>query len=136
MPAMASITIKKADGTTDIIYDALSGGIDGLPASWRQDTGAVATLPIGMRAFAALKTLWNGPKTARKAHFNYKRPYATQDTTTAVYGVREQLMIEVNATIPQGMPATEISEGVHQGLNLAASALIKSALIAGYAPNQ
>jgi hypothetical protein len=52
MPTMASITVKKADGTTDIVYDALaaSGG-DNSPAAWRQDTGAVAPLPEIGRAW-------------------------------------------------------------------------------------
>lgn len=134
MPAMASITVKKADGTTDIVYDALSGGVDGQPATWRQDTGAVATLPIGLRATAALKTLWNGVKTARKGHFNYSRPYAVQNTTTSLWSSTDALKIEVNVTMPQGMPNADLAEGIHQGLNLAASTLMKSSLVAGYSP--
>lgn len=65
MPTMANITVKKFDGTTDIVFDALSGsGGDGSPAVWRQDTGAAAGLPVGLRKSFKLWTTWNGPKTA------------------------------------------------------------------------
>lgn len=137
MPSMANITVKKSDGTTDIVYDALTGaGSDGSPAAWRQDTGATATLPVGLRALFWLKSIWNGPKTARKLPFRYERPYATQDTTTNRWSSLDKLVIEGVATVPQGMPPTEINEGVAQGCNILASALIKSSMQTGYAPNQ
>jgi len=137
MPSMANITVKKNDGTTDIVYDALTGaGSDGSPATWRQDTGASATLPVGLRAVLWLKSLWNGPKTARKLPFRYERPYATQDTTTTRWTSSDRIVIEGTATIPYGIPPGEINEGVSQGCNLLASALIKDSLKTGYAPNQ
>lgn len=58
MPTMANLTVKKYDGVTDIVYDALSAsGGDGSPAVWRQDTGAVAALPVGLRKAFKLWTL-------------------------------------------------------------------------------
>lgn len=137
MPAMASITVKKNDGTTDIVYDALTGaGSDGSPAVWRQDTGATATLPIGLRAMLWLKSLWNGPKTARKLHLKYERPYAIQDTTTQKWSAPSRGVMEVTFTVPQDMPPAEINEFASQGCNLAAAALIKSSVQTGFAPNQ
>ena len=57
MPSMASITVKKYDGTTDIVFDALSAsGGDNSPAVWRQDTGATAGLPVGLRSLFRLGT--------------------------------------------------------------------------------
>lgn len=137
MPAMANITVKKNDGTTDIVYDALTGaGSDASPAVWRQDTGATATLPVGLRAILWIKSLWNGPKTARKLPFRYERPYAVLDTTTSKWSVSDRLIIEGTATVPQGMPPAEINEGVSQGCNLLASTLVRSSMQTGYAPNQ
>jgi hypothetical protein len=137
MPAMANITVKKADGTTDIVYDAQTGaGSDGSPAVWRQDTGASATLPVGLRAALWLKSLWNGPRTARKLPFRYDAPYAIQDTTTTRWTAPDRLVIEGVAVVPQGMPPSVINEGIAQGCNLLASTLIKSSMQAGYAPNQ
>jgi hypothetical protein len=135
MPVMASITVKKFDGTTDIVYDALSAsGGDGSPAVWRQDTGAVAALPVGLRKLLKLWTLWNGPKTARQMKYNFVSPYAVQDSTTTLYSARDRVVFDGIVTIPQGIPATEINEAIYQGLNLLAASLVKQAGAAGYAP--
>jgi hypothetical protein len=134
MPTMASITVKKYDGTTDIVYDALAGsGGDGSPAVWRQDTGAAAGLPVGLRKMLKLLTQWNGPKTARQAKFNFVAPYAVQDSTTTLYAAKDRVVIDGIATIPQAIPATELQEAIYQACNLLASSLIKQSMTAGYA---
>lgn len=135
MPAMASLTVKKADGTTDIVFDALSAsGGDNSPAVWRQDTGATAGLPVGLRALFRLWTLWNGPKTARQAKFNFVAPYAVQDSTTTLYSAKDRVVFDGIVTIPQGIPASDINEAIYQGCNLLAATLVKQAMSAGYAP--
>jgi len=136
MPAMANITVKKFDGTTDIVYDALSAsGGDGSPAVWRQDTGATAALPVGLRKMFKVWTVWNGPKTARVMKFNFVYPYAVQDSTTTLYSAKDRVVFDGGSvTIPQGIPATEIQEAIYQGLNLLAATLIKQSGAAGYAP--
>ena len=135
MPVMASITVKKFDGTTDIVYDALSAsGGDGSPAVWRQDTGAIAALPVGLRKLFKLWTLWNGPKTARQMKYNFVAPYAVQDSTTTLYSAKDRVVFDGIVTIPQGIPATEINEAIYQGLNLLAATLTKQSGAAGYAP--
>jgi hypothetical protein len=134
MPSMASITVKKYDGSTDIVYDALAGsGGDGSPSVWRQDTGAAAGLPVGLRKICKLLTQWNGPKTARQAKFNFVGPYAVQDSTTTLYQAKDRIVIDVFATIPQAVPASEINEAVYQAMNLLASTLVKQSVSAGYA---
>jgi hypothetical protein len=135
MPAMASITVKKADGTTDIVFDALaaSGG-DNSPSAWRQDTGAAAGLPVGLRSSFTLTSKWNGPKTARQLSFQLAFPYATQDSTTTLYSAKDRVVFTGNITMPQAIPASNLNEAAAQGLNLLAATLIKSAVQAGYAP--
>lgn len=136
MPTMASITVKKNDGTTDIIYDQLSASAgDGVPAVWRQDTGAAVTKPVGMRPMLKVLTKNNGPKTARVAEAVYKAPYTVQDTTTTLYSAKDSVLIEIRAIVPQAIPAAEINEAIAQGLNLASSALIKSVCQSGYSPS-
>lgn len=131
---MANVTVKKFDGTTDIIYDALSGsGGDGSPAVWRQDTGAPAAKPVGLRNIFKLWTQWNGPKTARQAKFNFVAPYATQDSTTTVYSAKDRVVLDGIATIPQSIPAADINEAIYQACNMLAAALIKQSISAGYA---
>jgi hypothetical protein len=135
MPTMASITVKKFDGTTNIVYDALSGsGGDSSPAVWRQDTGATAGRPVGLRNIFKLLTKWNGPKTARQSTFEFVAPYAVQDSTTTLYSAKDRVVISGIATVPQGIPATEINEAVYQAFNLLTDTLIKQSAAAGYAP--
>lgn len=134
MPTMASVTVKKFDGVTDIIYDALSGsGGDGSPAVWRQDTGAPAALPVGLRKIFKLWTLWNGPKTARQAKFNYVAPFALLDTTTSAYAAKDRVVIDGIVTVPQNISAAEINEAVYQAFNVLAATLIKQSVAGGYA---
>jgi len=104
------------------------------PPLSRQDTGAAAALPVGLRFLAKLQAMWNGPKTARVLRYNYKAPYAVQDTTTTLYSAKDNVVIEVTVTVPQACPASHINEAVNQGLNLAASSLIKASATSGYAP--
>lgn len=135
MPAMANITVKKNDGTTDIIYDALSASAgDSVPAVWRQDTGEVSGKPVGLRKVFELKAKWNGPKTARQLMFNYVMPYATQDTTTTLYSAKDRVVLTGIMTVPTAIPASEINEAVSQAFNLLAATLVKDCGKAGYAP--
>jgi hypothetical protein len=132
---MASITVKKADGTTDITYDQLAGaGGDNIPAVWRQDTGAAAGLPVGLRSSFKLASKWNGPKTARQLTFEFSMPYAVQDSTTTLYSARDRVQISLNMLVPQAIPNSEITEAVYQALNLCAATLIKQSAASGYAP--
>lgn len=134
MPAMAAITVKKFDGVTDIIYDALSAsGGDGSPAVWRQDTGAAAALPVGLRQMLKLVSTWNGPKTARQMKFNFVYPYAVQDSTTTLYSAKDRMVFDGIITMPQGIPAATLNE-IYQLNNLLAATLVKQAVAAGYAP--
>lgn len=135
MPAMASITVKKKDGTTDIVYDALSSsGGDNSPAVWRQDTGATAALPVGLRNTLKVWTAWNGPKTARLMKYNFVAPYAVQDTTTTLFSAKDRVVAEGVVTVPQGIPSTAIGEAVYQMFNLLAATLVKQSAESGYSP--
>lgn len=131
---MANITVKKFDGVTDIIYDALSAsGGDGSPAVWRQDTGVATAVPTGLRKVLKMLTTWNGPKTARQARINFVSPYAVQDTTTTLYSAKDRFVAETFATIPQNIPPSELNEAIYQYCNLLAATLIKQSMSSGYA---
>lgn len=135
MPTMANIVVKKFDGVTDITYDAVaaSGG-DGSPAVWRQDTGANAALPVGLRNLFKLWTVSNGPKTARQTKFNFVSPYAVQDSTTTRFSASDRIVIDGIMTVPQAIPAGNINEAIYQACNILAATLVKQAATAGYAP--
>jgi hypothetical protein len=136
MPAMANLVVKKADETTNITYDALTGAAgDGSDAVWRQDTGAVAGMPVGHRAVLRMRTQNNGTTTARRAVLTYSRPYSTQNTTTSKYEAKDSVVARLEITMPQAIPASDISEAVRQFLNCASQTLIKQAAEGGYAPS-
>jgi hypothetical protein len=130
MPNMANITIKKADGTTDIVWAQKSPSAgDKVPAIWRSDTvGASAAhrpefkvwtfgTPNGKQRVA--KTTLTYPITVLDGTLTKVVGYCTQVTETKVF-----------------MEATDVEAGevVNQGFNLLASALIKQAVKEGFAP--
>lgn len=134
MPTMASMTVKKFDGVTDIIYDQLtpSGG-DGVPAVWRQDTGALATLPNMMRASLQLFTKNNGKGNARQSNFLYRMPFAVLDTTTGLYTSPAAFQASGIVTLPSNMPVTVSNEASYQFCHLMAHLLVKQQFASGYA---
>jgi len=84
MPQIANITVKAANGTTDVVYTAMtpSSG-DTTPAFWRAEgSGASASL----RATFQLSSKWNGPKTARRVTGAFQYPQ-----TATVDGVERSL---------------------------------------------
>ena len=72
MAAIANITIKKNDGTTDRVFTAKSGSAgDGLPARWRaEDT----SLPVGWRTNASHISKDNGKGNARTHDVRFRFP--------------------------------------------------------------
>jgi len=134
MPAMASITVKKNDGTTDIVYDALAPSAgDGVPAVWRQDTGNAA-VPNGMRAQFKMTTGWNGTRTARNGKFDFAYPHVFVNASTGQSESKDRVVFNGTAIIPQGVTQTTIDEACSQLSNLLGSALIKSSLKSGFSP--
>lgn len=134
MPAIANYTVKKADGTTDIVFNAMSGSAgDNSPAFWRQDTGAAAGLPIGLRSTLKVSSGWNGPKTARRVTLQGVFPYAVQDSTTTLYMARDRALFDGVFLLPQSMPSTNLLEFVHQMCNLISNQQTKDQAYYGYA---
>lgn len=134
MPAMASITVKKLDTVTDIIYDQITGspGDTGM-AMWRQDTGANAALPQGQRASLLMGTKFNGPRTARRMTLQYTRPYSVLNSSTGRYEAKDQMIGGAFLILPQEIPVAELGEGAYQFLNLCGSLLVRQCGAAGYA---
>jgi len=129
MPAMANITVKKYDGTTDVVYTAQqpSAG-DNAPAIWKDET--TGTVLAG-RPVLALVARNNGNKGARRLSASYLYPKVRTDSATNVT-VQGGASFDGSFLIPQDMTMVEIREFVHQSTNLLAAALIKQCLITGY----
>lgn len=132
MPSMANITVKKNDGTTDIVWTAATPSAgDNVPAIWRSET--VGSAPAHYPTLE-LRTRYNGQKTARRADINFVYPQIATDSTTSLVSVVNRLPIQTTAAVPMGMPASDINEAVAQYANLLKDALIQASLKAGFAP--
>jgi hypothetical protein len=129
MTQAASITVKKADGTTDIIYSAFVGSQGSTqPAVWRSPNGAAPAHKAELR----IRSNGNKAGTVRRLEGTYVYP----QTATAVDGsitVVNRGLISFSLVVPQAMPQTEINEMIHQGLNLLASSHVKTQGTEGYA---
>lgn len=133
MAAMAPLTVKKYDGTTDIIYAAIapSNG-DGTDAIWRQD--AANANPYALRPTIKMRVRSSADKKARNAEINAFYPALVTDTTTSLVtsngGVRLKLFVSVDQHVTIGA----CLEGSAQLLNALSTTLIKTAVSEGYAP--
>lgn len=131
MPNMASVTVKKNDGTTDVVYTAVvpSAG-DKTPAIWKNQTVGTAN---SHRPELKLQSRDNGTNTARRVEGVLTYPYLTVDTQGKT-NVADKVILNVSAVVPKGMPDTDVNEAVSQGFNLFAATLLKDSFKTGYAP--
>lgn len=131
MPSMANITVKKADGTTDVVYIAKTPSAgDKSPAVWKNDS--VGTVPAARPQFS-LTAADNGNRKARRMRGQFFWPKTRTDMAGNVV-VQGGASSERSCLIPQDMTVAEINEFVAQEANLWAAALIKASLNEGYAP--
>lgn len=128
---MGNITVKKNDGTTDVIYTALAPSAgDKTPAYWRNNTVGTAE---AHKPELRMSSKPNGDLTTRQVTMHYSYPSTVvggDGKTTVAYRTNFTL----SSSLPQGMPTTEMNEAVSQFLNLCASTLIKDSFKSGFSP--
>lgn len=128
MPTMANITVKKADGTTDVVYTATQASSgDGSPALWVSLTHSAVR---AMRALVKVVARDNGPKDARKVEVQYRYPVIR--VVGGVDTVVATVPVSIVTTVANILTEAEINEAISQGLNLANSALVKACMKDGY----
>lgn len=127
---MANLTVKKNDGTTDIIYSAVtpSSG-DKNPAIWKAQTVGTAPahqpeLRLSSREASA------GSKRALRSTFVY--PQIATNTTTSITSVVDKALAATDWNFPKGMSQADINEFVSQYANLLVSTLVKDCVKGGY----
>lgn len=129
MPQMNDITVKKADGTTNIVWTALTPSAgDTVAAQWRSNTVSTTSL---YRPTFSLKSQYNGPRTARRG-----RSVLTYPVLNTVNGVQvvDYVTIEVSVSTPLRVADADIAEAVAQHANLQVSTLILDSWKTGFAP--
>lgn len=132
MTAAANITIKKNDGTTDIVWSLLaaSGG-DKSPAIWRSTTAAGTA---GQQPTMTVQSRDNGDKTARRTDMTFVFPSVYTDSASSLSKVRSKAIIQVSAVLPLDMTSADILEQGAQFAHLINAALVVGTLQTGYAP--
>jgi hypothetical protein len=130
MPQLADITVKKADGTTNIVWTGVAPASGTDPAVWRSMT--VGTSP-GHKPELRLSARDGGSRNdSRVMRGTLKYPQIATNSTTGVTSVINSCAATVDVTMPKGMAQTDIDEFVAQTFNLLASALLQACLKAGY----
>lgn len=131
MPNMANITVKKADGSTDVTFNAASPSAGDLsPAVWRQNA---ASGIIGHRPKVTLVVRDNAAKTGRVFQSAGSFPITFTDSGGKVSLVAT-VPLRFEGTLPAGVSDAQLQEAVYQYGNLINSALFRSALTEQYAP--
>lgn len=132
MPTMADITVKKNDGSTDVIYVKLqaSGG-EQSPAIWRL---AAATGTNGQKPELRMSSQFNAAQTGRKFKIDFSYPEVYTDANTSLTLVKARANVKVEGFIPIDMTDANAEEFGAQFGNLLAAALIEEAMTAGFAP--
>lgn len=130
MPTLANITVKKSDGTTDVIYTAIAGATGQNPAVFQNNT--VGTTKAERPSFL-ISSKDNGPRTGRRVTADFAWPIASQDAggNKVISG---RMVGSCSVLIPQNQDVAVIKEQAYQFANLIGSALFKAALDEGYAP--
>jgi len=131
MPSMANMTVKKNDGTTDILYTAVvaSGG-DKSPAVWRSNTVGTAA---GQRPELRVSSRPNGDGTARRIDGSYSYPSLVTGSDGKIT-VANRFNLTFSGVVPSGMLDADLNEASAQSMNLLAQALMKSVFQSGFAP--
>lgn len=132
MPQMANITVKKADGTTDVVFKARqpSSG-DQNAARWSPDSsgarGARASFEV-----VAQKSGASGSTAKRRVSTSLIVPVVRTENGTDL--VVDVVRATTQFTFPLSATDSEIEEAVALHSNLTGAQLVRSTYEEGYAP--
>lgn len=134
MAILANITVKKFDGTTDIVYTGVDpqGGPQ-VPAAWRSQTvGSAQAHQPDLRVSAKLR---NGSSSVKEVHGTYRYPQIATNSTTGVTSIVRQAGGSFTFNFDSAMSQADVNEAAHQFANLIASALVKEMMRTGTSAN-
>jgi len=132
MATAADITIKKYDGTTDIVWSLLaaSGG-DKSPAFWRSET---ATGTQGQRPVFSMSARPNTAGTVRRVDFSVNFPSVYTNSSTGQTEVRSMMTFTGSFAVPQNVAAADVNEFAGQVTHLLGTTVTQVAVRTGFAP--
>jgi hypothetical protein len=131
MTQIANLTIKKADGTTDVVWTgARPSGGDKSPAVYENRT--VGTAPLHYPRMKVTSQASGNAGQARRTNIDFQWPFLVTDSL-GKKTIAKTLPIRVEAPIDQNIDLADITEAVHQFANLLDHADVKAQLIEGFA---
>jgi hypothetical protein len=127
---MANITVKKADGTTDVVFVAkMPAAGDKTPARWTVD--AASPVP-SLRPVMNTTSRPNGDRSARNITTTVKFPDVR--TISGVDTVVGNVIVNIEAVVPLNVTSTVTTEAIAQAANLFKATLLQDSYKDGYAP--
>lgn len=129
MTQQASITVKKFDGTTDVVYTNFLPASGGNPASWRAPTLGTAQ---AHQPELRIRSTQNKAGTVRRVEGILTYP----EIVTAADGsksIANKAFVSFSSSMPQAMATVGLQEAVYQAMNLFASVHVKTQVLEGYA---
>lgn len=134
MAAIANITVKANDGSTDVIWYAQVGaGGDVSPARW--ESVAAGEGSVQSRPSFELRSRWNGPKTVRRLDGVIVFPQAYEyPESSGLAVVANRSTFSFSVALPTAMSTATMAEMVAQAANLLKATAIQDSLKSGYAP--
>lgn len=131
MPNMSNITVKAANGTSDVVFTALNpAGGDGSVARWSVNT---ANPVAALRPVFTASSRPNAKRDSRVVQLVGKYPDVR--TLSGVDTVVGNVFFSGQVTIPEVVTDTVIAEAIAQFTNMLASSLIRDSMKSGFAPN-
>lgn len=129
MTIIANLTIKKNDGTTDIVWSALNGqGGPNLPATFASQTVGSA---LAHQPTMTIVAKDSGDAETRRTNYQVIYPNLETDASS-ITRVNRKGQVDVSFSMPKIMPAAQWNECVSQTINLLTA--LKVDLKAGTAP--
>jgi len=132
MATIANATVKKYDGTTDVVYTAVKGAAgDRDTALWRNEAFNAIQ---GNRPVFAITSRSSGNGKQRIVEPRLMMPELVTDSTTGITSVRMKDVASAAFTINTDLTDSTHQECVAQFLNLCSSAAVRATIISGYSP--
>jgi hypothetical protein len=128
MTAIADMTVKKNDGTTDVTYTAIVASSGDSPSVYRNE--AIGTAPVH-RPELRHSSKRSGEITRQRITYQY--PQLVTDSTTGLVSVHKKAFIEFVLVTDSGMSQTDVNEAISQFANMLDEPHIKLCLKSGYA---
>lgn len=130
MSAIANVTVKKTDGTTDVTFTAIAGAAaDGQPATWQNIAGSTIR---AYRPSLSMKAKLNGTKQARRVDVTGLFPVVR--TVSSVDTLVGKIPLDFSVPVPEWATDAEVNEAIDQFINLLASSHIRTHIKGGVSP--